>query len=265
MSTTEVARRPQRARSGSWSFGLQLGAAVVGIFALWELVTRTGILDIRLFSSPLLVWQTALELNEKGRIWPHVWTTTQELGVAFVIFTIVGGLGGVILGLRRDTFEVFYGPIATFFAFPKVTLYPLIIVALGLGFTSKVAFGALFGFFPLIMNTMVGVRAVRQLHVELFDSIGASFWFQLRRLFIPATLPYFITGLRVGFVYAGIGILLAEMFAAVKGLGNRIIAAGYQSTLHELWVYVGASALLLMIGAGALRLIEIRLGRWRVS
>src|SRR5690606_16526433 len=127
---------------------------VVGIFALWELVTRTGILDIRLFSSPLLVWQTALELNEKGRIWPHVWTTTQELGVAFVIFTIVGGLGGVILGLRRDTFEVFYGPIATFFAFPKVTLYPVIIVALGLGFTSKVAFGALFGFFPLIMNTM---------------------------------------------------------------------------------------------------------------
>jgi ABC-type nitrate/sulfonate/bicarbonate transport system permease component len=95
--------------------------------------------------------------------------------------------------------------------------------------------------------------------------VGASFWFRLWRLLVPGALPYFITGLRIGYVYAGIGVLLAEMFAAVGGLGNRIIGAGYQSTLDQFWVYVVVSAALLMAGAGVFRAIEVRLSHWRAA
>jgi NitT/TauT family transport system permease protein len=244
---------------------IQLAAVIVLVLGAWELASRTELIDPRMFSSPSRIWSAGWWLAERGEIWPHLWITTKELLVAFVLFAIAGGGIGVLLGLRQSTFEIFYGPIAIFFAFPKVTLYPIFLMAFGLGFISKTLFAAMFGFFPLVMTTMVGVRAVRRIHIDLFDSVGASFWFRLWRLLVPGALPYFITGLRIGYVYAGIGVLLAEMFAAVGGLGNRIIGAGYQSTLDQFWVYVVVSAALLMAGAGVFRAIEVRLSHWRAA
>jgi NitT/TauT family transport system permease protein len=267
MAAPPIAARRPTLGSIDWSrFSLrvQLAGAVVAILVIWELVSRAEIINPRLFSSPLRVWDAWWGLLDRGLIWPHLWVTAQALLLALVVFVVVASVVGVALGVRQYTFEVFYGPIATFFAFPKVTLYPIFIIAFGFGLESKVLFGALFGFFPLVMNVMVGVRAVRRLHLDLFDSVGAGPFFRFSRLLIPATLPYFATGLRIGYVYAGIGILLAEMFAAVRGLGNRIIAAGYQSTLDNFWVYVVLASLLLMVGAGLFRIIELRLSRWRV-
>lgn len=232
---------------------------------IWETLSRTGVIDADLFSSPTTVWTTFLDLQASGLIWNHVWATTYELLLATALVIVVGGLAGVLLGASRLSFEVSYGPIATLFAFPKVTLFPIFITALGLGLTSKVLFGAVFGFFPLVMGTMVGVRGIRNLHRNLLDAVGANFWFKLVHLYIPATLPAFVAALRIGFVYAGIGILLAEMFAAVSGLGNRIIASGYQSTMDQFWVYVILSTLLLMTGAGLLRFAEVRMATWKAN
>ena len=247
-----------------WSppVGLQVGLAVVVLLSLWELLSRSGVVDARLFSSPTRVWTTFLDLQAEGLVWSHVWVTAYELLLATGIVIVVGGLAGVVLGASRLAFEVTYGPIATFFAFPKVTLFPIFITALGFGLSSKVLFGAVFGFFPLVMGTMVGVRGIRMMHRSLLDVVGATFWFKLRHLYLPAILPAFVAALRIGYVYAGIGILLAEMFAAVAGLGNRIIGAGYQRTLDQFWVYVVLATLLLMLGAGVFRLLELRLAKW---
>ncbi|HVM13479.1 MAG TPA: ABC transporter permease subunit [Egibacteraceae bacterium] len=255
-----------RVRRLNWaklSLALQVLAVLVAFLVLWEVLSRTEVIDPRIFSSPTLIWDMWWVLLDRGLIWPHLWETTRHLLWAFVLFTVVAGVLGVVLGMRQYTFEVFYSPIAIFFAFPKVTLYPIFLIAFGLGAQSKILFGALFGFFPLVMNTMVGVREVRRLHLDLMRSIGAGPLFKFFRLLLPATLPSFATGLRIGFVYAGIGILLAEMFAAVRGLGNRIIAAGYQGTLDQFWVYVVLSSLLLLAGAGFFRILELRLSRWR--
>src|SRR5699024_4773568 len=118
-----------------------------------------------------------------------VWVTATELLLATALFTVVGGLLGILLGASRLAFVVTYGPVATLFAFPKVTLFPIFIMAVGLGLTSKVLFGALFGVFPLLMGVMVAVRGIRTTHLMLFDAVGASFWMKVRRLYIPATLP----------------------------------------------------------------------------
>lgn len=248
-----------------WSVpvAVQVLVALMMLAGVWEGLSRTELIDPDLFSSPSTIWATFLDLHGQGLIWGHTWVTAYELLLATALVIVVGGLVGVVLGASRLSFEVAYGPIATFFAFPKVTLFPIFITALGLGLTSKVLFGAVFGFFPLVMGTMVGVRGIRHIHRSLFDVVGASFWFKLTRLYIPATLPAFVAALRIGFVYAGIGILLAEMFAAVSGLGNRIIASGYQSTLDQFWVYVGLSTLLLMAGASVLRFAEVRMATWK--
>jgi ABC-type nitrate/sulfonate/bicarbonate transport system permease component len=258
-----LALRSPRRTVWSVPVAVQVFATLVALGLIWEILSSTEIIDPDLFSSPSAVWTTFLDLQEKGLVWNHLWVTTSELLLATGLVILVGGLVGIVLGASRLSFEVAYGPIATFFAFPKVTLFPIFITALGLGLASKVLFGALFGFFPLVMGTMVGVRGIRTLHRNLFQAVGASFWFKLTRLYIPATLPAFVAALRIGFVYAGIGILLAEMFAAVSGLGNRIIASGYQSTLDQFWVYVVLSTLLLMSGAGLLRFAEVRMSTWK--
>ncbi|QGH70695.1 ABC transporter permease [Pseudactinotalea sp. HY158] len=240
----------------------QIGVVLLAVLGLWELLSRTEVIDPRLFSSPTGIVQAFLELQAAGEIWHHVGVTVVELLLATVIFTVAGTLLGIVLGLSPLAFEVTYGPIATLFAFPKVTLFPIFIMAVGLGTTSKVLFGAVFGVFPLLMGMMVAVRGIRALHLQLFDAIGASFWFRCSRLFVPSTLPAMVSALRIGFVYAGIGVLLAEMFAAVSGLGNRIVGAGYQSTLDQFWVYVVLTSVILLAGAGALRALEMRLSRW---
>lgn len=258
----ETRRASPEARKAPMPMWLQVASAFVGLMVLWELLSRSGLINPKLFSSPSLVASTWVKLLEQGKYWQHVQVTLIELLLATVLFIVAGILLGIVLGLSPLSFEVTYGPIATLFAFPKVTLFPILILALGMGTTSKVVFGAIFGFFPLVMGVMVAVRGIKQLHIELFDSIGASFWFKTVRLYVPATLPATISAMRIGFVYAGIGVLLAEMFAATKGLGNRIVGAGGQSTLDQFWVYVLTTFVILLAGAGVLRVLETRLQRW---
>lgn len=241
---------------------IQIVAVLLIGMGIWELLSWFEVIRSALFSSPIRIAQEFFVLLAAGEIWQHVGVTVVELLLATAIFTVVGVLLGILLGLSPLAFEVTYGPIATIFAFPKVTLFPIFIMAVGLGTTSKVLFGVIFGVFPLLMGMMVAVRGIRSLHLQLFKAIGASFWFRCWRLFVPSTLPAMVSALRIGFVYAGIGILLAEMFAAVSGLGNRIVGAGYQSTLDQFWVYVILTFAILLAGAALLRALELRLGRW---
>src|SRR5690625_3114788 len=241
---------------------LQVTSTFVGLMVIWELLSRRVLFRSKLFSSPTLVASTWLKLVEQGKYWQHVQVTLVELLLATVLFIVTGILLGIILGLSPLSFEVTYGPIATLFAFPKVTLYPILILALGLGMTTKVTFGAIFGIFPLIMGVMVAVRGIKTLQIDLLESMGSSFWFKMRHLYIPATLPATISAMRIGFVYAGIGVLLAEMFAATSGLGNRIVGAGGQPNLDQFWVYVLTAFAIFLCGAGALRMVELKLDKW---
>lgn len=241
--------------------GLHVAGLAAAFVALWEMLSRVELLNPVLFPSPSRIFSTFLSLSAEGRVWNHVWTTLQELLLATLLVAVAGGLTGILLGLSELWFKVTYGPIATLFAFPKVTLFPVFITAFGLGLESKVLFGALVGIFPVLMGTMVAVRGIRSIHLALFRSVGASFLFSLRKLYVPATLPGFVASLRIGFVYCGIGVLLAEMFAAYAGLGNRVVGSGGQATMDQYWVYVVLASGLIVLGASLCRLLEFAVGR----
>jgi NitT/TauT family transport system permease protein len=238
-----------------------LAAAV----ALYWMLSAAEVLSPTIFPTPPRIVSAAVDLAGEGTLWPHVWVTVQELLLATGLFLVIGGGLGLALGASRISFDIAYGPISTLFAMPKITVLPIFVLAFGFGMQQKVLFGALYGFFPLVMNTMLGARGVRRIHAELFDSIGAKPAFRARRLVLPSMLPFFISGLRIGFVYAGIGVLLAEMYVSTDGLGRQIKTAAEHSTLSEFWVYVGAASAILITGATALRYLERRYDRWRVD
>lgn len=244
---------------------LRFGWVVVAlvIVGLWALLTETKIVDTTLFPSPSRLADAYSDIAASGRLWDDISTTLHELGLAVLLFVVVGTLLGVVLGAGARRFDITYGPISALFAMPKITVLPVFVLAFGLGLQQKVLFGALYGLFPLVMNTMVGARAVPVLQTQLFDSIGARPLFRTVRLTLPSMLPFFLTGLRIGFVYAGIGVLLAEMYVSSQGLGQEIVSAADHPTLDRFWVFVLAATIILVIGAGVIKLIENRLAGWR--
>lgn len=263
---TATAAPPERvapARRPALRIPWEPWAVLVVALAAWEVLSRQEIISPRLFASPTRIVAAWQGLAARDQIWTHLSATLQALAVAFVLFTVAGAVLGAVLGASRARFEVFYGPIGALFALPKVTLAPIFVLLFGLGLEQKILFGAMFGLFPLLMNTMVGVRDIRRSHLDLFDALGASRWLRFRALMLPGALPAFATGLRVGYVYAGVGVLLAEMYVAQRGLGNRVIGAALQSTLDDFWVYVVLATLVLLTGAGLLALLERRLARWK--
>lgn len=237
---------------------------VVGaVLLLWWLLTGSGAISSPLLPSPTRLYDATREVSQDGRLWLDIRTTLGELGVAVAVFVVVGTVLGIAMGSSARRFAIFDGPVATWFAMPKITVLPVFVLAFGLGFQQKVLFGALYGLFPLVMNTMAGARAVRTVHTQLFDAIGAGPVFRSLRLTLPSMLPFFLTGLRIGFVYGGIGVLLAEMYVSTEGLGQELISAADQPTLDQFWVFVLTATALLVIGAGILGLIEHRLAKWR--
>ena len=106
---------------------------------------------------------------------------------------------------------------------PKVALVPLFVVWFGFGITSKVVIAAVLAFFPILLNTLLGVKSVDRGHREVLASLNASRWQSIIELEFPSALPYILTGMEVGVVLAIIGAVVGEYLGGSQGLGNLAV------------------------------------------
>lgn len=256
----QIRKRVRRVDESLARFGW-LGV-VIAAFGTWWGLSVANVLDANLFPSPGTLGRRFLEMSA-GALWTDILQTLKLLMIATIVFIVVGTAFGIMLGTRKNAFDVSYGPIGTLFATPKITLLPIFVLTLGVGLTQKVMFGAFYGLFPLIMIVMVGSRNIPPLYQSLMRTIGAPTLMRVFRLYIPAMLPFFFSGLRIGYVYAGIGILLSEMYVSVDGLGQGIMSSVGQKTLASFWIYVFAATSVLLVGSSLLRHLERKLERWR--
>jgi NitT/TauT family transport system permease protein len=126
------------------------------------------------------------------------------------------------VALSRRTEYFLYPFIVMFQSMPKVALAPLIIVWFGLGLTSKVVTAALVAFFPLLVNTIVGLRSADEDRVSLMRSLAASRWQLFWMLQLPNAMPYIFAGLEIAMIFALLGAIVAELVGAQSGLGMLI-------------------------------------------
>jgi NitT/TauT family transport system permease protein len=177
----------------------------------------------------------------------HIGATISETLLGFVLGCALAFMLGTVVALSRTIEYYLYPIIIMFQAMPKVALAPLIIVWFGLGLTSKVVNAALVAFFPLMVNTIVGLRSAEEDKVNLMRSLAASktqiFWM----LQLPNAMPYIFAGLEIAMIFALIGAIVAEFVGAQAGLGMLI-----QSMNFTMDVAGQFSVLLLlsMIGLG---------------
>ena len=195
---------------------------LVGSIALWEALVRLLGIPGFILPAPSQVAVALWRGFASGLYVQHLAHTLLETVLGFVAGSALGLVLGTAVAMSRPVEFFFYPYIVMFQSLPKVALAPLIVVWFGLGLTSKVINAALVAFFPLLVNTMVGLRSADEERVNLMRSLAATerqiFWM----LRLPTALPFVMAGLDVAMIFALIGAIVAEFVGAQAGLGMLI-------------------------------------------
>lgn len=240
-------------------------AAVSFVVALlaWWVVSRTSGLPAFILPSPGQVWTRFLRALTDGSLLLNTAVTLEEILLGLLAGTIFATALGYLLAKSR-LFERLLAPylVATQ-AIPIVAIAPLLVIWFGPGMFSKVLICGLIVFFPVLVNTVVGVRAVPKALHDLMGSLRATRWQILRHLELPAALPILLGGLRIGATLSVIGAVVGELVGADKGLGFLInVARGQYDTAL---VFVAVFTLIVMaLGLyGIVSFLESKLLVWQ--
>jgi NitT/TauT family transport system permease protein len=195
---------------------------LVASIALWEGGVRAFSIPTFILPSPsqvaMALWRGAVS----GVYLENLWITLVETLLGFVVGSTVAFVVGTALAASRRVEYFLYPYIVMFQSMPKVALAPLVIVWFGLGLGSKVVSAALIAFFPLLVNTIVGLRSADEDRVDLMRSLGATDLQIFRMLRLPSALPFVMAGLEVSMVFSLVGAIVAEFVGAEAGLGMLI-------------------------------------------
>lgn len=243
---------------------LTLVPFTVGIaILLWYFIAWAGDLDAFILPTPILVWRRFIQVMESGRLLREFWVTLQEVLSGLVSGAAAAAGLGYLLA-KSEKLEQFLAPyIVASQSVPIVAIAPLLVIWFGPGMLSKVLICALIVFFPILVNTVVGVRSVpRELH-DLMRSLQATRWQTFRFLEFPAALPVLLGGLRIGATLSVIGAVVGEFVGSDRGLGFLInFGRGQYDTAL---VFVAMFSLVAMALAlyGLVVLLENRLLSWQ--
>jgi NitT/TauT family transport system permease protein len=230
---------------------------IVGLFLFWELAYLV-VGDVALRSP----WQTVNflgKLMQTDLFWLHLADSLKAFAVALAIAVILGLLIGFALGLHRLSGEAMEPMLVALYSIPKITLYPIILLAFGIGISAKIAFGAIHGIIPVALFTLNAVRTTRPILIKTGRVLKLGPAVMVREILFPAAVPEIFTGIRVGFSLTLIGTVLGEMFAAQRGLGYMLMSA---ISLYNIELIMSVTFLLVALAASvnmALLVIDRRL------
>jgi NitT/TauT family transport system permease protein len=238
--------------------------ALLAFGAVWELTARLGLINPLFIGNPSGI----LAFFFKGLF------VTQEL-VVHLLWTLAGTLAafmlgsvtGILVGLLFVAYpkvEQFIDPIfAGLNALPRIALAPLFLLWFGLGITSKIALGFSLTFFIVLSSTVAGARSVNSDHLMLADTLGASSTQIFRRITLPSAVPTVFSGLRLGLIYALLGVIAGEIIAAQHGLGQSLTFLAGTFQINGVFAVLLLLAILGMSLTWIMTAVEARLLRWR--
>ncbi len=215
--------------------GLRI-ASVIVVLASWELFGR---LNPRVASYPSAIATAFVELAFVDNVLlPAFLTTLHGLVVGFAIAAVLGIGIGFAMGRVRLVDVVLDPYVSAFYATPRIALVPLLVLWVGIDFELRVTIVVLSAIFPIIINTYIGAKSVDRELLDAGRAFAANGWQLLTTVVVPASLPYLFAGLRIGVARALVGIIVAEMTAAVTGTGQLIIQYGRFFLTDRLFVPV---------------------------
>jgi NitT/TauT family transport system permease protein len=238
-------------------------ATSVALLVTWELVSIAGLVPPYVLPAPSVI------LSRLGTVWPslagHSVVTVVEIVLGFLLAVVVGGALALVI-VYYPPFEATVAPwIVVSQVIPKVALGPLFVIWLGFGLLPKVIIAFLIAFFPILIDTVVGLRSVDRDSIFLLQAMGAGRWKIFRYLLLPNALPNIFAGMKVAITLATVGAIVGEFVGANEGLGYVILFANGTmdtSLLFSALVVLSVVAFLLYAVIGLLQSIFVR---WHVS
>jgi len=210
---------------------------MAGLLA-WELVARYSGLPRFILPAPHDVWLSFVKTLKNGTLLYHTSITLTEIVLGMLAGVCFATVVGYMLAKSRTLEKILSPYLVASQAIPIVAIAPLLVIWLGGGMLSKVLICALIVFFPVLVNTVVGVRAVPTALYDLMNSVRATRWQILLKLEVPAALPILLGGLRIGATLSVIGAIVGELVDAQEGLGYLLQLGDFQYDTSMVYVAV---------------------------
>jgi len=239
---------------------LQLGTVIIALGS-WELAAQMGWVDPLFVPAPSAIVPALMRIS--GGALAGLADTLGKAAVAYVLSVVLGVSAGIAVGSVRLLREVLSPYVIALYGIPKILVLPWIVLLLGYGTTPAVFYGALHGFFPIMVLVMGAVRDVDRTLVTVARSLGATTWQLYWKVLLPAIVPSVLGGMRLGVVFCLLGVLVVEMFSGVRGMGYVLgsYANGFQAPeLFAATALVSATSITIVL---ALDHLNEKLSRWR--
>jgi NitT/TauT family transport system permease protein len=239
--------------------------AMTAFLIFWEASVAFEWVNPLFTSSPTRIAIAGYEMFADGSIWPHLQVSGYEFVVGFGLAVLAGVPLGILMGWYGRLNAILDPFVSALYATPRIALLPLIMIWFGIGIESKIAIVFLGAVFPILVNTITGVRTISADFVKVARSFGASDRQMFMTVALPSSVPLLLSGLRLGLGHALIGIVVGEMYGAHYGIGHLIAVSGarFQTDAVMVGIIIIASTGVAM--TELLRLIERRFERWRPS
>ncbi len=232
------------------------------VIAAWHFAIVLLQVSPLIFPGPLAVARALLESIQSGEIARHIGVTLYEILAGFAF----GAVFGLILGAAIDQSAlleaVLYPYVVAFQTVPKVAVALLFVLWFGFDTTSKVVITATIVFFPVLANTIVGLRSAPRDQIELMKAFTASPWHVFRMVRLPHALPYVFAGLDIGIVLAVIGAIVGEFVGAQAGLGYLILQRNFSMDTAGMFAILVVLSLIGLVLHSVMKLIARRVIFW---
>jgi ABC-type nitrate/sulfonate/bicarbonate transport system permease component len=231
---------------------------------IWEIAARY-LVDPLFLSPPSRVVASLGAMLQTRGVPAALAITLFELAAAFAIAVVAGLAIGLAIGLVPFARRCFFPVVLLLYGMPQVVILPLFILVFGIGAASKIAFGVTHGVFPVIVTVVAGVQNIKPILLVSARSMGASRWQMFRHVVFPHMVPSFFAGMRLGMSGVLLGVLLAELYVSVAGIGyfTTLFTQNFDSA--RLLGLVGVLAAMAIVLNATVRRAERHFGRWRAG
>lgn len=201
----------------------------------WEAVVRTGLYTGLFLPAPSTIAAAIVAMIADGSLATNLGLTLLRISGGLLVGATAGVLLGLTMGLSRRARRLMDPIVAALHPIPRIAFFPLLIVLFGIGELSKLAAVSLGAFFPMLLNTVAGVRGMNPVHIELARSFGASRRQMFTRVLLPGSIPLMLTGLRLSANVAFHATIGVEMVGSRTGIGSMLWLSWQTFRLDNMW------------------------------
>jgi ABC-type nitrate/sulfonate/bicarbonate transport system permease component len=239
--------------------------SIVAALALWELISRTGVIAERDLSSMTASFGELWSMMKTGDFWVAFFQTVRGWAIGLGLATLLAVPLGIALGSSEFAARAFRVPIEFLRPIPSAALIPVLFLTLGTNLNSEIFLATFGAFWPLLVQTMYGVHDVDPIAMDTARSFGIPRHARLVKITLPSAVPYIMTGLRISSTVALILAFTAELFMGTPGLGQKLNYASAFGLTEEIYALALATGFLGVAIHYAMVALERRVLRWHPS